>query len=74
MRQVAIHHHHQNKGLGSLLINEIENYCVKNNINEIYCHARDTAKSFYLKNNYVVEGDEFLEVNIPHYKMKKILS
>jgi predicted GNAT family N-acyltransferase len=39
----------------------------------IYCHARDSAVSFYLKNRYMAEGDYFDEDTIPHLKMRKKL-
>jgi predicted GNAT family N-acyltransferase len=40
---------------------------------EMYCHARDTAVNFYLKNGYEGEGDYFDEDGIPHLKMSKKL-
>ena len=36
-------------------------------------HARKTARGFYEKLGYMVNGDEFMEVTIPHYTMEKAL-
>ena len=34
-------------------------------------HARDSAMDFYLSLGYIVVGDSFEEVGIPHHKMEK---
>jgi predicted GNAT family N-acyltransferase len=36
-------------------------------------HARKSALGFYEKLGYTPEGDEFEEVTIPHYLMRKKL-
>lgn len=46
------------------------------NIPSIYCHARDLAVNFYLKNGWLAEGNYFYEdtvPGVPHLKMRKIL-
>ena len=42
-------------------------------IKKIEFHARKTAVKFYQKLGYHLEGEEFLEVGIPHFKMEKNL-
>jgi predicted GNAT family N-acyltransferase len=37
-------------------------------------HARKTAVPFYERIGYQVAGEEFLEVGIPHYEMRKLLT
>lgn len=73
MRQVAVDVVHQQKGIGTALVKFAEQYAFQHNFKIIELHARDTAIDFYLKNSYEIIGDEFLEVNIPHYKMIKEL-
>lgn len=73
MRQVAIHPNFQSKKLGSKLVEFAENWAKSNGYNLIDLHARNTAIDFYLKLGYSIEGDEFLEVNIPHHKMIKLI-
>jgi len=36
-------------------------------------NARKTAVGFYEKLGYEKIGEEFPEINIPHYKMRKIM-
>jgi predicted GNAT family N-acyltransferase len=74
MRQVAVHPGFQRKGIGKKLVDEMELWCTQNNINNIELHARETAMDFYLSLNYTCQGEQFLEVGIPHFKMIKDIS
>jgi predicted GNAT family N-acyltransferase len=71
MRQVAVDDMLQGKGIGSTLVQFAEDFVQKNGGTSIYCHARKSAVAFYLKQGYTVVGEEFMEVNIPHYFMQK---
>ena len=71
VRQVAVAENKQQQGVGKLLMQYCENWCSQNEISKIILHARQTAVPFYLKLNYIIEGDEFLEVGILHSKMFK---
>lgn len=73
MQRVAIEIHLQNKGVGTALMSFCEDCAKGRGFKSIYCHARETAISFYLKNNYTLEGEPFEEQRIPHHKMRKIL-
>ena len=73
MQRVATKSHLQNKGIGSTLLTFCEGYAQKHGYKSIYCHAKGTAISFYLKNKYVEEGEPFEEYGIPHQKMRKNL-
>jgi predicted GNAT family N-acyltransferase len=73
MRQVAVDERAQGKGIGSKLVLKSEEISQYNNATELMCHARKTAVPFYLKLGYNTIGDEFSEVNIPHFKMSKSL-
>ena len=73
MRQVAVSLSMQNSGIGSKLVLFAEQYARQQDFEKIELHARDAAKDFYLKLNYSIIGDEFIEVGIPHYKMEKKL-
>ncbi len=71
MRQVAIDDGWRNKGIGSQFIRFSENFCAQKFYTTIRLHARKTAVHFYEKCGYQVQGDSFLEINIPHFKMYK---
>ncbi len=74
MQRVVVKQGLQDSGIGSKMMKFCEDYARKQGIGSIYCHARDSAVNFYLKNNWVAEGDYFDEDTIPHLKMRKILS
>lgn len=71
MRQVAVDHQEQRLGVGSEMIRFAELYAKEMGCKSILLHARDSAIPFYLKHNYELVGDGFLEVGIPHHAMRK---
>ena len=73
MRQVAVLQNEQRQGVGRQLVAFAEQYASENGFCEMQLHARQVAMDFYCKLGYEAVGDEFLEVNIPHYKMWKSL-
>ena len=73
MRQVAVDSNLQKSGIGKKMVVFSVQYAVENGFNSIELHARDAAKDFYLKLDYHIVGDMFVEVGIPHYEMKKVL-
>lgn len=73
MRQVAVDLSFQGKGIGQTLVKYSEQWARENNFDLIVLNARKSAVPFYLKLNYEIVGEEFMEIGIPHYKMKKLL-
>ena len=73
MRQVAVSDDFQRRGVGKLMVEFCEKIAVENGMNSIELHARENAVPFYLSLQYTIMGNQFLEVNIPHYKMTKEL-
>lgn len=73
MRQVAVDDRQQGKGLGQALVNFADDHARRKGYKLIHCHARDTAKEFYLRQGYKVVGDEFIEVGIRHFYIEKHL-
>ncbi len=73
MRQVAVGVESQSKGFGTLLVQASEVFARANGYKTMELNARDTAIQFYEKLNYQKVGEEFVEVNIPHFKMMKQL-
>ena len=74
MQRVVVHSDIQSKNIGSQMMTFCEEYVRAQGFESIYCHARDSAVNFYIKNNYVAEGDYFDEDTIPHLKMRKIIA
>ena len=73
MRQVAVSIESQSKGIGTLLVQASEAFGSANGFEMMELNARDTAIPFYEKLDYQKVGEEFVEVNIPHFKMVKQL-
>jgi predicted GNAT family N-acyltransferase len=73
LRQMAVENSQQGKGIGATMMNFAENVARDRGSKVMAMHARKTATGFYEKLGYRVEGDEFQEVTIPHYLMKKKL-
>ena len=73
MRQVAIDTACQGRRVGQQIVRFAETFSVAQDFSYMHCNARATAVSFYEKQGYVVSGEEFMEVGIPHYYMFKNL-
>ncbi|MFD2918831.1 GNAT family N-acetyltransferase [Terrimonas rubra] len=73
LRQMAVLNNLQGKGIGRALMNFAENLSRDRGYKTITMHARKVAVGFYERVGYQVTGDEFIELNIPHYVMEKKL-
>lgn len=73
MRQFAVDEAFRTQKIGTKMINYAEEYSKNNGYNTIVLNARKTAVGFYEKLGYKKTGNEFLEINIPHYKMLKCI-
>ena len=73
LRQMAVDDAVQGIGVGATMLRYAENFCINNHYGLIELHARKSAIGFYQKSGYVIEGDEFEEVGMPHVKMNKHL-
>jgi N-acetylglutamate synthase-like GNAT family acetyltransferase len=74
LRQMAVHNSLQGKGIGATMMNFAENVARDRGFKTLIMHARKTAVGFYQKLGYHIHGEEFEEVTIPHYEMRKKLS
>jgi GNAT superfamily N-acetyltransferase len=74
LRQMAVPAAFHGQGFGRKLLAFAEDTARAKGFTLIYCNARKTALEFYKKCGWsLVDGVEFLEVGIPHYKMNKKL-
>src|ERR1700759_5755366 len=73
LRQMAVPNSMQGKGVGRALMIFAENVARDLGYRKLCMHARKTATGCYEKLGYSGLGDEFMEVNIPHYIMEKAL-
>jgi len=73
MRQVAVDESLQSRGIGKKLVEFSEQFAKDNGFKKIVMNARDVAVPFYEKLGYKKDGDMFVEVTIPHFKLYKHL-
>lgn len=73
LRQMAVLNDLQGKGIGKALTIFAENLARDHGYRIMNMHARKIAVGFYEKMGYTVQGDEFIELTIPHYVMVKEL-
>jgi N-acetylglutamate synthase-like GNAT family acetyltransferase len=73
MRQVAVSEQWRSLKVGTALVRYAEQYAKNKGYETVLMHARKTAREFYLKLGYESVDEEFLEINIPHYCMRKSL-
>ena len=73
MRQVVVIPECQRSGIGTALVAYAEELARSRKRTSMLLHARLEAVPFYQRLGYAVEGDEFIEVTIPHRVMRKAL-
>ncbi|WP_445734176.1 GNAT family N-acetyltransferase [Mariniflexile sp.] len=74
LRGMAVLNAYQSLGLGKLILNHGENLLKKQNVQIVWCHARQKAANFYKKNGYEIIGLPFDIKDIGlHYIMYKTL-
>lgn len=71
LRQMAVRPKIQGTGLGAAMMNYAEQLAKDAGYKKMVMNARKTAKGFYEKLGYEIEGDEFVEVTLPHFFMQK---
>jgi ribosomal protein S18 acetylase RimI-like enzyme len=73
LRQMAVDKTYQGQGIGNSLLEYAEQQAKQDSYGRLMMHARKEAVGFYERNGYMIDGDEFIEVDIPHYEMSKQL-
>lgn len=73
IRQMAVNQKNQKTGCGRRLLAFAEAWILERGGNRIELHARETAIDFYRAAGFVVVGEQFEEVGLPHRKMEKAL-
>jgi len=73
LRQMAVLHNLQGKGIGRALIQFAENLARDHGYRIMSMHARKPTIAFFEKMGYKIKGAEFIEITIPHFEMEKEL-
>lgn len=72
--RVAVKKHMRSSGLGSVIMENLEQRAAELGAVSIVLGAQLQAKPFYEKLGYAPTGEEYYEQDCPHVKMKKDLS
>ena len=68
---MAVLKEYRKKGVGKAIIKKILNHYLNlNKVNNLILNSQIEAKDFYKKLGFVEIGEEFVEANIIHQKMK----
>lgn len=71
IRQMAVRREYQRQGLGRRLFASLEALLAGEGFGVLTLHARMSALGFYEALGFSRFGDEFIEVGLPHVKMRK---
>ena len=58
------------RGVGSALLQAIIEIALRQGMNDLYLHGQSYAMEFYTRHGFVPEGQEFIEADIPHHKLR----
>jgi predicted GNAT family N-acyltransferase len=64
---------YRHQGIGRQLLLAALDQAIKNDWFDVYLHAQLQAIDFYAKAGFIAEGPEFMDADIPHRTMRKIL-
>lgn len=73
IRYMAVEGAYRRRGIGALILHELETRARARGARRIVLNARENALSFYRGQDYVIMGQAELLFGIPHWEMQKIL-
>lgn len=76
LNMLYVHKDYQHKGIASRLLNELEEYSTKQNINQIITYSSKTAEPFFSNKGYEITENNIVvrnKVELENYLMKKEL-
>jgi predicted GNAT family N-acyltransferase len=71
--RMAVLKDRRGQGVGSRLLASLVGIAREMRLPSVWLTAQITALPFYLKHEFVVEGDEFSEAGIVHRRMRRVL-
>jgi len=72
--RVAVKRSMRGRRLGELVMQEVLETVAEQGYDQAILDAQVQALPFYEKLGFVVEGDEFMDAGIPHYRMRCVLN
>jgi len=71
--RVAVLKTHRGTGLGKILMDAVLAACIDEGYDQAILDAQTRVIPFYERLGFISEGEEFLDANIPHFRMRKSL-
>jgi predicted GNAT family N-acyltransferase len=72
--RMAVLKGYRGTGVGTLIMQTLIEAAKDRNLPEVYLNAQTHAVPFYTRHGFAAEGEEFLEANIPHVRMRRQLT
>ena len=72
--RIAVLKEWRRRGVGTRLLASLVKKAYKQGLSKVYLHSQAQAVSFYEKRGFKKEGNIFIEADIPHQKMARVLS
>lgn len=73
VERVAVLESHRDAGVGREVMTAVEARALEQGLTSLKLHSQTRAAGFYRGLGYEQYGDEFMEADIPHVKMRKSL-
>jgi len=74
VERVCVLKEFRGKHLGNLIMHSLEEYALKTGMHKIILNAQSYAVPFYEKLGYIVTSPEFMDADIPHRAMEKMIT
>lgn len=74
VERVCILPNYRRKKVGKQIMNELEDYAKSKEFEKILLNAQSYAVPFYEKMGYVITSPEFMDADIPHRAMEKVIN
>ncbi|WP_342509027.1 GNAT family N-acetyltransferase [Sporosarcina sp. FSL K6-2383] len=73
VERICILEEYRGQHLGNLIMNALEKHAKETGMHKIILNAQTYAVPFYEKLGYVITSPEFMDADIPHRAMEKII-
>ena len=75
IRYMAVHKDYQKQGIGSRILEKLEQFAKKNHVHICWLYARENAINFYMNNGFKIKGKSKSELlGLNHERMEKQLN
>jgi predicted GNAT family N-acyltransferase len=63
----------RNQGIGRRLMEYLQDVAIREHMSRVYLHSQESAVPFYERLGFVCTGEPFVEAQIPHRRMERVL-